>query len=160
MALHSGVFSGREPFRQLVRDALACAAREGWPELILSDATFEDWPLNERATVESLGAWAQTGRRMTLLARRWDDVPRRHARFVTWRVRWAHIVTAWACPSAQVLEFPSAIWSSQWVLERRDIDNFTGVCGNEPRRRLLCRETLAEWSKKSTPGFPASVLGL
>lgn len=158
--LHCGAFSGRESFRQLIRDALACAAQEGWPELILSDASFEDWPLNERATAEALQAWARSGRRMTLLARRWDDVPRQHARFVNWRVRWGHLITAWACPSAQTLEFPSAIWSPQWVLERRDKDNFAGWCGNEARRRLLCRETLGEWIKKSTPGFPASVLGL
>ena len=31
-----GRFAGREAFRQLVRDALACAAREGWREIILS----------------------------------------------------------------------------------------------------------------------------
>ncbi len=158
--LHAGAFAGREQFRQLLRDALAMAAHEGWLEIILSDATFEDWPLDERATAEALHAWAQSGRRMTLMARRWDDVPRRHARFVTWRIRWAHIINAWACPSAQALDFPSAIWSPQWVLERRDKDNFAGMCGNEPRRRLLCREMLAEWLKKSTPGFPASVLGL
>ncbi|MGY8903552.1 MAG: hypothetical protein ACKVIH_03270 [Burkholderiales bacterium] len=159
-ALHVGAFAGREQFRQLVRDALAVAARDGWPEIILSDANFEDWPLSERATAESLQAWAQSGRRITLLARSWDDVSRRHARFVTWRVRWSHITSAWMCPSAQAQEFPSAIWSPHWALERRDMDNFVGMCGSEPSRRLLCRELLAEWIKKSTPGFPASVLGL
>jgi len=43
--LPSGRFDGREAFRCLVRDALACAVREGWPELVLSDAHFGDWPL-------------------------------------------------------------------------------------------------------------------
>ena len=38
---------------------LATAAREGWREIILSDANFHDWPLGERAVVESLQAWAQ-----------------------------------------------------------------------------------------------------
>ena len=32
-ALPSGRFEGRNDFQQLVRDALACAAREGWREL-------------------------------------------------------------------------------------------------------------------------------
>ena len=41
-ALPAGRFEGRNDFQQLVRDALACAAREGWREIILSDATFED----------------------------------------------------------------------------------------------------------------------
>ena len=49
--LSQGRFSGRTEFQQLVRDALAAAAREGWPELILSDANFADWPLGERAMV-------------------------------------------------------------------------------------------------------------
>jgi hypothetical protein len=58
-----GRFEGREAFRQnVVRDALACAAREGWRELILSDADFHDWPLGERAVIDSLGAWARSGR--------------------------------------------------------------------------------------------------
>ena len=47
--LPSGRFEGREAFRQLVRDGLARAAQEGWRELILSDASFEEWPLGERA---------------------------------------------------------------------------------------------------------------
>ena len=51
----------------------------------LSDANFHDWPLGERAVVESLQAWARSGRRMTLRARTYDEVICRHARFVRWR---------------------------------------------------------------------------
>src|SRR4051812_11942356 len=82
-ALPSGRFTGRNDFQQLVRDALACAAREGWREIVLSDASFEDWPLGERAVAESLQAWSQSGRKCILLAHRWDSVVRMHARFVT-----------------------------------------------------------------------------
>src|SRR6478609_7868996 len=81
-SLPSRRFEGREEFRQLVRDALATAAREGWRELILSDATFSDWPLGERVVVDSLRAWSKTGRHCTLLAKRYDDVVRAHPRFV------------------------------------------------------------------------------
>ena len=36
-----------------------------------------------------------------------------------------------------------------------------GVTGAEPDRRVLLHETLSEWMRsKSTPGFPASTLGL
>ena len=82
-ALPQGRFEGRQAFAQLVRDALACAAREGWREIILSDPGFADWPLGERAVAQSLQAWSAGGRRCVLLARRYDEVPRRHARFVT-----------------------------------------------------------------------------
>ena len=158
--LPSRRFEGREEFRQLVRDALACAARDGWREIILSDPDFEDWPLGERATAESLQAWSSTGRGIVLLARNYDRVLQRHARFVQWRRQWSHIVTAVACPSADRLDLPSALWSPAWVLERRDLERSNGFCGSEPERRVLLRETLAEWLQKATPAFPASTLGL
>lgn len=153
-------FQGREDFRQLIRDALATAASEGWRELILSDASFEDWPLGEREVAESLNAWASSGRRCTLLARRYDDLVRQHPRFVQWRGTWAHIVTAMAVPSADLLDVPSAIWSPVWAFERRDIDNCNGYCGSEPQRRVLLREHLNEWLRKASPSFASTTLGL
>jgi hypothetical protein len=158
--LPTGRFTGRKAFQQLVRDALASAAREGWREIVLSDADFEDWPLAERAVVESLEAWSQSGRQCTLLARRWDGVVRRQARFVTWRKTWSHIIEARGCASAGPLELPSAIWSPGWVLHRVDPERCNGVSGTEPERRLLLRENLNEWLKKSSPSFPATTLGL
>lgn len=160
VGLPSGRFEGRAAFQQLVRDALACAAREGWHEIILCDASFEDWPLAERAVAESLQAWSATGRRMTLLAKRYDEVERRHARFVTWRKTWSHIIEARGCASADPLDLPSAIWSPGWVMERRDIEHCRGYSGSEPDRRLALRETLHEWLHKSSPSFPATTLGL
>jgi hypothetical protein len=159
-ALPNGRFAGRNAFQQLVRDALACAAREGWREIILSDANFDDWPLGERAVAQSLEAWSATGRQCTLLARRYDEVVRRHARFVTWRKTWSHIIDARACASADPLELPSAIWSPGWVLRRLDPEGCSGVAGTDPERRLLLRDNLQEWLRKSSPSFPASTLGL
>ena len=52
--LFEGRFQGPEQFAQLVRDALAAAAREGWRELLLSDPGFTDWPLGEREVVDAL----------------------------------------------------------------------------------------------------------
>ena len=158
--LPSRRFEGRDEFRQLVRDALATAAREGWREIILSDASFEDWPFGERAVAQALQAWSHSGRRMTLLARRYDGVLRQHARFVRWRGTWSHIITAVACPSADPLDLPSALWSPAWVMERRDIERSNGYCGSEPERRVALRESLDGWLQKATPAFPATTLGL
>ena len=159
-SLPSGPFNGVSEFRELVRGMFAAAAREGWREIILCDPSFEDWPLGERAVAESLAAWSQSGRRCILLARRWDEVLRRHARFVTWRRTWSHIIEARACPSADPLEMPSAIWTPAWALERRDVERSSGYMGPEPERRVALREKLAEWLGKSTPSFPAVTLGL
>ena len=159
-ALPEGRFEGIDAFAQLVRDALATAGREGWKEIILADATFEDWPLGERAVAESLQAWSASGRRMVLLAKRYDEVLRRHARFVSWRRTWSHIIDARACAAAGELELPSAIWSPHWVLERRELERSIGWCGSEPQRRLLLHEGLREWLLRSSPSFPATTLGL
>jgi hypothetical protein len=159
-ALPSGPFAGRAAFQQLVRDALACAAREGWREIILSDPDFDDWPLGEIAVAQSLQAWSASGRRCTLLARRYDVVVRRHARVVNWRTVWSHIIDARACASADPLELPSAIWSPGWVMQRLDIERCHGFCGGEPERRLMLAENLQGWLQKSSPSFASSTLGL
>jgi hypothetical protein len=158
--LPSGRFSGRLEFQQLIRDALAQAAAQGWRELILCDPDFADWPLGERAVAESLGAWSAAGRRCTLLACRYDELAIRHARFVSWRRSWSHIIDARACGGADRTDFPSAIWSPGWVLQRLDPERCNGYCGDEPERRLLLRETLQEWLRRSGPAFAATTLGL
>lgn len=156
----TGRFAGREEFRQLVRDALACAARDGWPQIILSDATFEDWPLGELAVAASLTAWARSGRKMTLLAHRYDGVIRQHARFVNWRIQWAHLLDCRRCAAVDAQSFPSAIWSPAWVLRRLDLERSTGISGVEPERRVLLHEDLQTCLRQSSPGFPAVTLGL
>lgn len=158
--LPQGRFEGREAFVQMVRDALACAAAEGWRELILCDASFADWPLGERAVAESLQAWSAGGRRCILLARRYDDVRRLHSRLVGWRQAWSHIIEARGCPSADALELPSAIWSPAWVMRRLDVERSHGVAGAEPERRVAVREVIDGWLQQSSPAFPATTLGL
>lgn len=160
VALPSGRFSGRVEFEQRLRDALACAAREGWQEIILSDATFLDWPLRERALLESLQAWSKTGRHLTLLASRFDEVIRHHARFVAWRTCWGHIIDCRVSRGAAVVDFPSVIWSRGWFLQRLDPVRCSGICSAEPERNVAIKQMLDEAIRESSPGFPASTLGL
>jgi hypothetical protein len=155
-----GRFTGRTEFQQLVRDALARAAAEGWREIILSDATFEDWPLGELAVAQSLQAWSTAGRRCTLLARSYDVLAVRHPRFVTWRRTWSHLIEARACTSADPLDLPSALWSPEWMLQRVDPVRCSGISSSEPQRRLRLRESLNDWLARSAPAFPATTLGL
>ena len=156
-----GRFEGRTEFQQGVRAALAVAARAGWRELILSDTDFGDWPLGEKEVIESLQAWARNGRRMVLLAGDFQALVRSQPRFVQWRVRWDHILSARKVRGLAGQEVPSVLWSPHWVLQRLDPQRCYGVSGSEPERLVLQRETLQEWiDNRSGPGFPASVLGL
>ncbi|SFU36789.1 hypothetical protein SAMN05216350_101560 [Polaromonas sp. YR568] len=158
--LLEGRFSGLSDFTQLIRQAFAAAAAQGWREIVVSDSDFGDWPLGERAVIEALNDWSMTGRKFTMLAKNYDEIIRRHARFVTWRRTWAHIVECRANTSAPAEEMPSALLGPQWVFERLDIQRCTGVAGSEVGRRVALRERLNERLLKSSPAFPATTLGL
>ncbi|MDR2128921.1 MAG: hypothetical protein LBP52_07635 [Burkholderiaceae bacterium] len=153
-------FEGREAFAEWVRKSLQTAARQGWREIILCDATFADWPLGERAVIDLLDAWAGKQRQMTILAQRYDDLAERHARFVRWRSTWSHILDCRGLPSLEVKDFPSAIWSPSWVLQRLDLVCSRGIVSQEEQRRLVLREQLDECLGQSMPAFPATTLGL
>ena len=68
--------------------------------------TLSDWPLRERVVVESLQAWAGQGRKLTLIAHRFDAMARLHPRFVTWRNQWDHIIDCRVCKQVDESEFP------------------------------------------------------
>lgn len=155
-----GRFDGPEAFAQRVREALQAAADDGWREMVWCDPNFEDWPLRERLVVEHLNAWARSGRQLTLLAHDYSAVRRLHARFVQWRVRWDHLLVCRQCKTVDASEVPSVLWSPLWVLRRVDIARQSGVVETDPRARLRTRESLDALLRKSSPGFPASTLGL
>lgn len=158
--LLDGVFDGPTEFALLVRDALACAAQQGWPEMVWSDASFEDWPLREKSVVESLQTWARTGRRLVMISRNYDAVQRYLPRFVNWRNQWGHIVECRLCKSVDISEFPSALWSPQWMMRRTDVVRCKGLAGYESQRKLQLKEALDECRRRSVPGFPTTILGL
>ncbi|MBI2728552.1 MAG: hypothetical protein HYX42_20130 [Polaromonas sp.] len=159
-ALPLGRFDGPMEFADLIRRAFEVAASEGWREIILSDRSFEDWPLGERAVSQSLHAWSRSGRKLTVLAKNYDELIRRHARFVTWRRTWAHIIDCRSNTSMSADDFPSALWSPAWVCQRLDLDRCTGISGVEPARRVLLRERLDECLRRSSAAFPATTLGI
>ena len=156
----TGRFLGRVAFQQMVRDALACAAHEGWREIVISDPNFEDWPLGEREVCTSLQAWARPGRQFTMLAASYNEVVRRHARFVKWRTTWSHLIDCRACRTADPQDLPSALYSPVWSMRRLDLEHSSGICGIDAQRRVLLQQAQREWLRKSSPAFPSYMLGL
>jgi len=84
----------RVDFQQAVRDAVVAAEREGWPSMAYVDTDFAEWPLNEPALLDTLTRWALPHRRLTLVALGFEEMRRRHPRFVEWRRLWSHVVDA------------------------------------------------------------------
>ena len=158
--LLQGQFSGRSEFTELIRQAFAAAAAQGWRELVLCDPDFSDWPLGERVLAQALNDWSRTGRKLTMLAKNYDKVLRKHARFVTWRRSWSRIVECRSSASMAADSMPSAFWSADWVFERIDIPRCSGWAGSEATRRVALRERLNERLLNSSPAFAATTLGL
>lgn len=159
-ALPEGRLLGRVAFSDAVRAAMAAAAREGWSMLVLADDDFSDWPLGERAVIDSLNAWAHQGRRMRLLARDFQPLRLQQPRFVQWRTTWAHLIEAHALPHLSVQEIPSVIWSPAWTLERLDPVRSNCVAERGAERRVALRERLDDWWAKGRPAFAPTTLGL
>lgn len=155
-ALPEGRLEGHALFVDLIRQALATAAAEGWSRIVLCDLDFADWPLGERDVVDALHAWSARGRTLQLMARDYRDLRERHPRFVQWRVTWSHLVEAHAAQG----DLPSALWSPGWTMERLDPLRSTFVASHDAARRVALREQLNQWWHKGTPAFPASTLGL
>ena len=159
-SLPEGRFAGPVEFSKLIRQSLAVAAEQGWREIILCDSTFEDWPLGERAVAQSLNDWSRSGRKLTVLAKNYNEIVRRHSRFVTWRQTWAHIVECRANAALPEGDLPSALWSPVWVCQRLDLVRSIGYCGGGADRRIALKERLDACLRLSSPAFAASTLGL
>lgn len=158
--LIEGVFAGRQDFQQLIRSAIAQAAQEGWREMIWFDVNYADWPLGERSVEADLQAWSKTGRKLIIVAKRFDTLIAMHHRFVAWRKQWSHIIEARGVSSASDEEFPSLILAPNWAMHRLQPTLCKGVAGYEPKRRVDLRELTQEWLAISSPAFAATTLGL
>ena len=158
--LIAGTFSGPSEFAQRIREFIAAAAVQKWPHMVWSDVDFEDWPLRERAVAEALNAWAGPGRRLTMIAKRYNQVTILHPRFVQWRGTWSHLVDCRVVKHLDDSEMPSALVGPEWFLHRRESTRSIGICGLEPRGRVELTELLDECNRQSSPGFPATTLGL
>ena len=151
-------------FRQFfltVPDELAEAARIGCRELWFVDENFADWPLGERDVVELLTQWAQGHRTLTLLARHYDEVVRRHARWTQWRVQWSHVVECRSFEEAAEGEIPTVLLALDRVGVRLfDPLRYRGSCSREAAELVRQREVVDAVLQRSMAAFPASTLGL
>ena len=157
----AGRFEGRAAFDAQVLHFLQRAADERWPEPIVADPDFADWAWGTAAATALLHRWARHGQRMTVLAYRYDALPRRHPRWVQWRTTWGHKVECRQMQARDVALVPSALWSPQWAVQRLDRERCVGVASAERATIVRLGEAVSEWVRhQSTPAFAASVLGL
>lgn len=155
------VITTRNEFQEALRSAFGQAADAGASEIWLSDPDFADWPLGERRVIEYLTHWAHSRRRLTLLARSFDEIARRHGRWTEWRRQWSHVVDCRSNGDLVASEFPT-ICLVPGVISVRLVDRIQhrGMASHEPADALECREAIDAVSQRSVEAFPATTLGL
>lgn len=157
----SASFTGREAFRAAVLGTFAEACADGWGRLVLCDPDFSQWPLGDREAVESLTRWAGAGRRMTVLALHFDEVARRHPRWVQWRRQWAHVVECRALQEITAPDVPVLIHAPDRLsLRLFDPLRYRGVVSSLASDVLQTRELIDAITQRSVEAFPATTLGL
>jgi len=155
------LITSRGEFHAALRSAFAEVAAIGCRELWLCDDDFADWPLGERAVVESLSQWASSHRRLTLLARSFDEVARRHARWNEWRRQWSHIVHCRSNTELEPGQLPTVLLASD-LLNVKLVDpvHYRGQFSHDAADGVRCRELIDAVLQRSEEAYPVTTTGL
>ncbi|MCE4536632.1 hypothetical protein LXT12_05140 [Pelomonas sp. P7] len=164
--MQAQAFASRADFQGLLVEALSWAAEAGLRELHAWDASFVDWPLSDARVLEALTAWAGPGRQLHLLALQYDDVVRRHPRFVRWRRDFAHCVTARAVePELRLEAAPESLLlglggDMSLSLKLFDRHLWRGELSLDAAHRQRGLEWFDALAQRSSDSFAPTTLGL
>lgn len=156
------VIDTRDSFAAALRWGFEHALSEGARHLVLVDPSFEHWPLDDVRVLQTLTQWARLPlRQLTLLAARYDEVPRRQPRFTAWRKDWAHVVQALQAPAEFAADLPTLLLDDRLLsVHLIDVVNWRGRAALDARVRLLWQEKVDVVLQRSEPAFAATTLGL
>ena len=158
---HIVPITSRAEFLDAVRSSFEIAAHEGAREILLVDADFADWPLNERAVIESLAAWVDSRRSLLMFGHSFEEIARRHTRFVEWRRQWAHVVRCRSDPELEASQLPTLLLvpgvSCVRVVDRV---HHRGTASNRQVDMAECQEAVDALLQRSVEAFPVTTLGL
>lgn len=151
----------RAAFHDAVRVVFAEAARVGCREIWLIDDDFGDWPLSERAVIDDLTRWVEAHRSFTVVARSFDEISRRHARWVTWRRQFSHVVHCRTNNDLEAGQMPTILLAPGLLSVRLfDRVNYRGTISRDAADAVQWREAIDAVLQRSEEAFPATTLGL
>lgn len=152
---------GRGEFQEAIRQAFIEAADAGWREIRLVDLDFAEWPLGEKSVIENLTRWAKPYRSLVIVANHFDEVARRHPRWVAWRQLWSHIVQCRANTELESTRMPTLLCARGGVTIR--VHERTHHRGTLSRRVIDVQSAWEEIDNillRSEESFPATTLGI
>jgi hypothetical protein len=130
--------------------------------IVCADSDFAEWAWDHQPTLDALAGWLRRPqRRLELLARSYDTVPRRWPRFNGWRSSWAHAITAWQIPEDWPGELPTLLVSDKAVsVHLIDAVHWRGRARLDARTARQWLETCDVVLQRSEATFPVRTLGL
>ena len=158
------VIDSRAGFTAALRWGFTRAMREGarTRRIVCVDRDFADWPLDAPELLAELTTWVKRPQRqLVLLAAGFEDVPRRHGRFVAWRRFFSNTVLPYAAPEDVAAELPSLLLDDEGTLVRLiDPVHWRGRASTDARTAQLWREQIDAVLQRSEAAFPTQSLGL
>jgi hypothetical protein len=136
--------------------AVAQAARR----IVCVDADFAEWPLD--SFTAKLTPWLRLPqRRLVLLARHYDEVPRRWPRFTAWRRDWAHAIEAWQPAEGHEGDLPTLLLAdARLSVQLVDAVHWRGRASLDARQARVWSEEIDVVLQRCEPAFAVSSLGL
>jgi len=152
----------RAGWQAALRWGFETSLQRGARRITCVDAGFETWPLDDPALLQGLTAWLRLPqRRLVLLARQYDEVPRRFPRFTAWRRDFGHAVEPWQAPEELASDLPNLLLDDGTVsVQLVDEMHWRGRAALDARSATLWRERTDVILQRSTPAFAAVTLGL
>jgi hypothetical protein len=152
----------RASFTAALRWGFQAALAEPARRIVCCDALFADWPLDEPALLQALTRWLRLPQRqLVLLARSYEELPRRCPRFDAWRVDWSHAIEAWVAPDEMASDLPSVLVSGGSIsVQLIDRMHWRGRAAVDARSAGQWRQELDVVLQRSERGYPPKALGL
>lgn len=152
----------QESFVAALRWGFDAALEQGARQILCVDASFELWPLDEPALLQSLAAWLRLPqRRLVLLAATYDEVPRLQPRFNAWRRDWAHAMNCWQVPTEMADDLPTLLLDDGALsVHLRDAAQWRGRAQLDVRAAHVWRDRIDVFLQRSSAAFPVNILGL
>jgi hypothetical protein len=111
--------------------------------------------------IDDLTRRAHAHRKLTMLAQTFEDVPRRHPRFVEWRRIWSHAIDCRQLEELEPGDMPMLLLAPGIVTVRVfSREDWRGSVSFDAADALRARELVDAISQRSVEAFPATTLGL
>jgi hypothetical protein len=138
--------------------ALAGQARQ----IVCIDPDFAHWPLDDAALHSALARWLRLPlRRLVLVAASYDEVPRRHPRFMAWRRDWAHAISPLAAPEELAASLSTLLLDDGAIsVQLFDDKHWRGRAQRDARSAHLLRLEADALMQRCSPALAINVLGL